>query len=101
MNIKEFKEQTKSLDPKTRVMVSCFTLDYTKSNPEVAEAFDLSPDGSMTYGSSVDPCDAPSLEDFYKLTDDVTISIDVEDGFIFHALEQILYFSNKIVLIPR
>jgi hypothetical protein len=98
MNISEFKEKTKHLDPKTKVMVSCFASDYIKEHLEEANAFELGWDGSLGYRDSHDPSDAPSLADFYKLPEDETISIDIEDGFSFSKVKETLFLNNLVIL---
>ena len=100
MNSLEFKNKTSHLNPKTKVQVSCFTKDYTLSHEEVCNSFSL--EGSeLIFREGNDLAEAPSLEDFYKLSDNEIITIDIEDGFVFRPIGEVLVFPNKVVLLAK
>lgn len=99
MQVGEFKERVLHLALDTPVYVSGYTKEYALQHPEeAAEPYELAPDGALYYRSrsSLKP---PVIEDFYQLKDDQYLSIDIEDGYKFAFVAEILFFSDRIILL--
>ena len=97
MNVAEFKEQTKGLDEESPVFISHFTKEYILENPLYLTPCEINLSGEITETDS----ETMTLNRVLNLPEKTELTVDVEDGFIFNAVKEVVILGNKIVFFAK
>lgn len=72
--------------------------DIVRNPDRYSDSYELSPtEGMFTY-PVWNKSDPPMLSEVLKLPDDKTMDIDIEDGFIYRDVKQIIFLGDRVVL---
>ena len=105
MLVSEFKKQTHEMPIDTKVYCSYMKLEYTLHNFE-SSLQSISINTSVNSGALSPEWDRDSsstitLEDLYKLADNIRLELDIEDGFVFSDVNELIVKNGVVVLFSK